>query len=235
MNYVMSDIHGEYDKFLEMLQIIDFKDEDTLYILGNAVDFGAEPIELLNEMADRPNIYPIIGNHERMAIDVLSLLMDDISEGRLDKLSPDTMKAIAGWKENGGMSTLEEFVKLVDEERQDVLDYLCDFAPFEVVDINNKTFILVHCGLGNFEKKGKKLKSYSVYDLTETDVDYEKQFFDDESVFIVSGHVPTYKLCGEDRIYYSHNNICINCGVAEGKKLACLCLDTLEEYYLYNL
>jgi len=232
MNYVMSDIHGEYDKYLEMLQKIDFCDEDTLYILGNTVDFGAEPIELLNEMADQPNVYPIIGSHERMAVDTLSLLMDDISEGRLDKLSPDTMKAIAHWKENGGTTTLEEFVKLINEERQDVLDYLCDFTPFEVVDIDNKTFILVHCGLGNFEKNGKKLKSYSVKELTDIEVDYEKQYFNDDSIFIVSGHVPTYKLCGEDRIYFSHNNICINCGVSEGRKLGCLCLETLEEFYV---
>ena len=232
MNYVMSDIHGEYDKFLEMLQKIDLQDDDTLYILGNAVDFGAEPIELLNEMADRPNIYPIIGDHERMAVDVLSLLMDDISEGRLDKLSPDTMKAIADWRENGGKTTLEGFIKLNEEERQDILDYLCDFSNFEVVDTDGKTFILVHQGLGEFESKGKKLKNYSVKDLTSTPVDYEKQYFDDDSIFIVSGHVPTYELCGEDKIYISHNNICINCGVYEGRKLACLCLDTMEEYYI---
>ena len=232
MNYVMSDIHGEYDKFLEMLQKIDLQDDDTLYILGNAVDFGAEPIELLNEMADRPNIYPIIGDHERMAVDVLSLLMDDISEGRLDKLSPDTMKAIADWRENGGKTTLEGFIKLNEEERQDILDYLCDFSNFEVVDTDGKTFILVHQGLGEFESKGKKLKNYSVKDLTSTPVDYEKQYFDDDSIFIVSGHVPTYELFGEDKIYISHNNICINCGVYEGRKLACLCLDTMEEYYI---
>lgn len=232
MNYVMSDIHGEYEKFLEMLQKIDLQDEDTLYILGNSVDFGAEPIELLNEMADRPNIYPIIGDHERMAVDVLSLLMDDISEGRLDKLSASTMQSIAEWRENGGQSTLEGFIRLLEEERKDILDYLCDFASFEVVDTGSRTFILVHCGLGNFEKKGKKLKNYSVKDLTCTDVDYDRQYFDDDSVFIVSGHVPTYKLCGEDKIYKSNNNICINCGVAEGRKLACLCLDNMKEFYV---
>ena len=47
MNYVMSDIHGEYDKFLEMLQKIDLQDDDTLYILGNVVDRGEELITLI--------------------------------------------------------------------------------------------------------------------------------------------------------------------------------------------
>ena len=86
MYYVMSDIHGEYDKFLEMLDKIKLQDEDTLYILGNVVDYGDEPMELLNEMADRPNVYPVIGNHDRIAIDVLTLLMDDILQGKLPEI-----------------------------------------------------------------------------------------------------------------------------------------------------
>ena len=31
--YVMSDLHGCYDKFKEMLNLIDFKNEDELYII----------------------------------------------------------------------------------------------------------------------------------------------------------------------------------------------------------
>ena len=37
MTYVMSDIHGEYDKYRKMLEQIDFCDEDTLYVLGDVV------------------------------------------------------------------------------------------------------------------------------------------------------------------------------------------------------
>lgn len=232
MNYVVSDIYGEYDKFLELLDLIKLRDEDTLYVLGNAIDIGEEPIEVLNEMADRPNIYPIIGDHERMAIDVLSRLMDDISEGKIDKLSADTMTAIAKWREMGGHTTLQEFIKLVEEERQDILDYLCDFTNFEAVETDGKTFILVHRGLGNFDKKGKKLKSYSVKELTQTEVDYNRKYFDDDSVFIVTGHVPTVELGGEHKIYQSNNNICINCSVSDGGRLGCLCLDTMEEFYI---
>ncbi len=33
-NYVIADIHGEYDAFEELLAKISFGDEDTLYILG---------------------------------------------------------------------------------------------------------------------------------------------------------------------------------------------------------
>lgn len=32
--YVTSDIHGEYDLFVRLLDIIKLQDQDTLYVLG---------------------------------------------------------------------------------------------------------------------------------------------------------------------------------------------------------
>ncbi len=49
MIYVMSDIHGEYDKYIKMLELINFSDEDELYILGDIVDRGKEPVKVLLE------------------------------------------------------------------------------------------------------------------------------------------------------------------------------------------
>ena len=40
MTYVMSDIHGEYEKYLKMLDLIGFRDEDELYVLGDVIDRG---------------------------------------------------------------------------------------------------------------------------------------------------------------------------------------------------
>ena len=36
--YVISDIHGEYEMFLELLGEIGLRAEDTLYILGDVLD-----------------------------------------------------------------------------------------------------------------------------------------------------------------------------------------------------
>ena len=38
MIYVMSDIHGKYDKFIKMLELIEFSENDELYILGDIFD-----------------------------------------------------------------------------------------------------------------------------------------------------------------------------------------------------
>ena len=48
--YVMSDIHGQYEKYLDMLGKISFSEDDTLYILGDVIDRGPEPVKVLMDM-----------------------------------------------------------------------------------------------------------------------------------------------------------------------------------------
>ncbi|MDD6083438.1 MAG: metallophosphoesterase, partial [Oscillospiraceae bacterium] len=52
----MSDIHGMYEKYLKMLDVIKFSDDDVLYILGDIIDRGPEPIEIILDIMTRPNI-----------------------------------------------------------------------------------------------------------------------------------------------------------------------------------
>lgn len=42
MIYAMSDIHGCYEAYCALLEKIQFSDEDTLYIVGDAIDRGEE-------------------------------------------------------------------------------------------------------------------------------------------------------------------------------------------------
>lgn len=66
MRYVISDIHGRYDQYLQLLKKINFSLEDDLYILGDVVDRGPEPIKVLQDIMQRPNVIFILGNHELM-------------------------------------------------------------------------------------------------------------------------------------------------------------------------
>ena len=61
--YAVSDIHGCYDELMELVKIINFSDEDTLYVLGDCVDRGPKPVEVLTWMMNKPNVIPIAGNH----------------------------------------------------------------------------------------------------------------------------------------------------------------------------
>lgn len=86
MIYAMSDIHGQFEQFRNLMEQIRFQKEDTLYILGDVVDRGPEPMKILKYMMTHSNIIPIIGNHEVMALPNLKLLIPEISQNFLDEL-----------------------------------------------------------------------------------------------------------------------------------------------------
>ena len=46
-------IHGCYEQYRLLLEKIRFSDNDKLYVLGDAVDRGPEPIKVLQDMMRR--------------------------------------------------------------------------------------------------------------------------------------------------------------------------------------
>ena len=64
MIYLTSDIHGCFKEFKRMLEYIHFGEGDFLYIIGDAVDRGDEPIAVLKYIMDHPNMELLLGNHE---------------------------------------------------------------------------------------------------------------------------------------------------------------------------
>ena len=232
MIYVISDIHGEYGKYMEMLEKIKFSDEDTLFVLGDVVDRGPEPIRLLEDMSARENVILLKGNHELMALNVLRKLNVEITKENADThLDNDTLHALMDWIRNGGRITLQGFKQLPREKRDDMLDYLADTLAYEIVETNEKTFLLVHAGLGNYRPE-KNLEEYTLEELLFARPDYQRQYFSNSDMYVVCGHTPTRFVTGMDEIYHSANNILIDCGAVYGGRLACLCLDTMQEFYV---
>ncbi len=71
MIYAVSDIHGCYEKYVQLLEIIRFSEGDTLYVLGDVVDRGSGGIRVLQHMKEHGNILPLRGNHEVLAASLL--------------------------------------------------------------------------------------------------------------------------------------------------------------------
>lgn len=231
--YVMSDIHGEYEKYRGMLKKIHFSDSDRLFVLGDVLDRGPEPMAVLLDMLGRWNVFPILGNHDLLGLDLLKKLSVEITEENYaSQIDVPVMNQLLDWISNGGQTTIETFRRLDEETRAMILDYLTEFSLYEVVDVGEKTFILVHAGLGHF-RKDKKLKEYTAQELLMERGDPNLRCFDDDSIYVVWGHTPTQLISGSAEIYHNCNHICIDCGACqEGGRLACLCLDTMEEFYI---
>ena len=102
MIYAMSDIHRQYEQFLTLLEQIGIRKEDTLYILGDVVDRGPEPMKILKYMMAHSNIIPIIGNHEVMALSSLKLMLNEITEDFLNRLSAEQLENLEDWMRLNG-------------------------------------------------------------------------------------------------------------------------------------
>ena len=72
MTYLMSDLHGCYEEYIKMLNLINFNDNDTLYILGDICDRGPSPMKILLHMMKHDNVIPIYGNHDVYTLNTLS-------------------------------------------------------------------------------------------------------------------------------------------------------------------
>lgn len=59
--------------------------------------------------------------------------------------------------------------------------------------------------------------------------DYTNNAFKD--AYLITGHVPT----ADGKILKKNHHICIDGGCVFGQNLACLCLDTMDEFYVKKL
>ena len=230
--YVISDIHGQYDKFIAMLDAINLRDTDTLYVLGDILDRGPHPIKVMLKLMEMPNAICIVGNHEYMAAEVLSFLMQEVTDRSLDELDYKTLDNLVTWQYNGAKTTIDEFRELDAEMQAEVIDFIKDMSIYEELTVGGKEYLLVHAGLGDFEP-AKDILDYSLHDLVWKQADYSRQYFDDK--IVITGHTPTQFIKGNPKpgfIYRQNNHIAIDCGAyLEDGRLAAVCLETGEEFY----
>ncbi len=231
MIYCMSDIHGQYEKYCKMLEKIKFSSDDVLYVIGDVVDRAEGGIRILQDMMYRENVIPIIGNHEYMAYSILPKLNTEIKDETIDMLDENFVEGLLNWQMNGGDCTITEFSKLNKDDKEEIIDYLSEFSLYEIVKVNGNKFVLVHAGIDNFEKS-RSMEDYGIEELIFNRCQYNVQHFND--AYLVTGHTPTF-LIEEDcrgKIYKKNNNIAIDTGCCYGEQLACICLNTLEEFYV---
>lgn len=235
MIYVISDIHGQIEKYIAMLEKINLSDSDTLYVLGDIVDRGKGGIEILFDMMKRPNVIPILGNHEYMMVQVLKQLLKPITDQTISEFNEDKLLSLQHWLADGGDKTLEELKAYSVEDKEILLDYITEeFSLLEKVTVNNNTFILTHAGLDNFSPK-RGLESYDLHEVLFKKPDYSTKYYD--ASYLVTGHTPTFLINPKNtgKIFKENMHIAIDCGAAypdAGGRLGCICLNTLEEFYV---
>ncbi len=228
MTYVVSDLHGSFEKFKKLLKEIRFCDDDVMYVLGDVVDYGDESMELLGDLSIRYNVYPIVGEHDYTALKMLSGFEKMLKSGE----TPDKkfITRMTEWVADGGQSTLDSFRTLDAEMKEGIIDYLSDMTLYEELEVGGKEYLLVHAGIAGF-KKGVDLEELDPEAFFTEALDLTKRYFDDKTIIV--GHVPTTEENGGDgRIFFGNGSIAIDCGEARGGTIGCLRLEDMKEFYV---
>jgi len=187
---------------------------DTLYILGDVIDRGEEPLKCLQYIMETKNICLIMGNHEQMMLDYYA-------------------KTDYNWLRNGCSGMKRQFNKLPKREQDIIFKYLRGRPYYKTIGVKGRRYFLSHAGLA----AGIPFKYQTPEDLT-----WSREEFHDfsalKSHICIFGHTPTPNLnpdefsCGVWFDTRYEDKICIDSGCIWGGALACLRLDDGKIFYV---
>lgn len=229
MIYVLSDIHGNERRFNSILQQINLRSEDTLYVLGDVVDRHPGGIRILQKIMSMPNAKMILGNHEYMMLRALGCPRDD---------NRDDGGALEHWYRNGGSLTHNCFKRIRKTTRREMIEYLLNLPLNIDIEVNGKAYKLVHAApLEEYDPQDryKNPIHFTVWKRFENDYTFSGDYT------LIFGHTPTqyYQAQIPMEVWYGHRMIGIDCGSGypeEGEnseygRLACLRLDDGTVFY----
>lgn len=131
--YVFSDVHGHNKTLERLLEQVQPGDEDEIWVLGDLVDRGPDPVGVIHTCRALPNAHILMGNHEDMMLSFFH--------------SPHDLSLSFQWELNGGNTTKKGLSKLKESELIDIIDWAESLPLGAHVNVNDRNYLLVHAGL----------------------------------------------------------------------------------------
>ena len=224
--YCISDVHGEFDRYQKIFDIIQFTDSDTMYVIGDVIDRNPGGIDIIHDIMSRPNVHLLMGNHELMCIQTLGSKYYTLGTKHL-------------WSSNGGSVTRRELIYHISSaDRREIIRYLESLPDHLDITVDGTVFHLVH---------GFPAETTSERVWNRIESDSVSPYPADE--FLIVGHTPVCFLRNDVDKYFTdiiarseHMRIClkdnifdIDCGCGnptDTRRLACLRLNDFEEFYV---
>jgi serine/threonine protein phosphatase 1 len=168
--YAISDIHGCFDTFYELLiRQIDLKKSDRLILLGDYIDRGDKSKEVIDFIVDLDkngfDITPLSGNHEAMLLESFQ--------------NPGMLPL---WYMNSGMTTLHSFgIRDIRDIDKKYIDFFMNLRYYDT----SGSFIFVHAGFNDFAPDPFSDKHGMIWECS---MQYDNPVFKGKT--IIHGHRP---------------------------------------------
>lgn len=233
---VISDIHGELDKFCRLLQKAQYRpQEDQLILLGDYIDRGPDSkgvIEKVRELKKQGAIV-LKGNHDDWMI----------------KAFEQDPVIVERWMRNGGVKTLRSYDHPAEYPNEGIDDYMKQLTGSIAGLRKSSSLVAEHleflAGLDYYHEMDDFVFVHGgvhpTTPLAETDPyvliwirnEFHKGYKGEKTV--VFGHTTTDNLHGHNsyEVYFGQNNIIgIDGGAVFGGRLNCLELPSRKVYYV---
>lgn len=256
--YVISDIHGCYDAFINMLEKIGFTEEDQLILAGDYIDRGNQSFEMLKWIENAPdNVLLIKGNHDAEFMQCIHIILSFIKKIHISVTNNKDLYNIyvlLKSKLNIEMfdyyGTIEHLILNNNVTLDDLIKWkeiINNMPLYFKIFINGCRHIITHAGYieeNDFLKISNKyedIESFYLY-AREDSIKYGGQ----KDSIIVSGHTPTISkgLFFNDGNVFSYTDSSkrctfynIDCGKVYyskeniNAKLACIRLEDKKIFY----
>ena len=246
--YLLSDIHGAYDRLTGLLDMIKPDIEggtDELYILGDYGDWGERSIETFRyvmELDKSPHVHCIKGNHDLMFEEQLR------DPGRLD---PNWYYA------NMGMKTWDEYIRLKEKERLEIGEWIKNLKYSFEFEVDGELYMAAHA-YPYFGNRGNLGYFYTTHDAVWMRLGWDSDPFRDyhgrkKYRALICGHTITRGYYRDSGLKQAHDHNCIykgphfigiDCGAkcieyghlwkdeARAARLAALRIEDMKEFYV---
>lgn len=227
MKYCVSDVHGEYDMTLRLLDEINFSDDDTLIVVGDVIDKGRDSVRLANFIFSLANSVCVLGNHE---YDFLKRYRAMTREDGVDY--DRVLDALRGYFPYDG--------RLLDWDTVDGFESMLSYYEGD-------GFLCVHAG-APLDGEGRILPLDGVHI---EQLVYDRAFKEPRTRVrsdkcVLFGHTPTCAISGDYKIIKyrredtpydgrdirAYSRVHLDTGVYLTDTLGCFCLDTCECFYV---
>lgn len=226
MIYCISDIHGEYELFVRLMDKIAFSASDELYVCGDIIDKGDESVRLAKLLFAMSNVHCVMGNHEHAFLRYYTHLMECEETENYDNVLQKLQSYIPG----DGC--------LLDWETVDKFESL----PYY---IDTEKFICVHAGV----PLDKDKRMLPIEKATPEQLIYDRTFKEPKAETgaekcIFFGHTPTSYIAGKaDILAYQRQGkagniiddyykVHLDTGTTLNGVIGCFCVDTCRDIYV---
>ncbi len=141
--YVFSDVHGHNKPLERLLEKVQPSSEDEVWVLGDMVDRGPDPIGVIRTCRAIPNVHILMGNHEDMLLEFFH--------------HPHKPLVTFQWELNGGYTTKEGLGRLTEHELVDLIDWMENLQLSAHIEVGGRPYLLVHAGIRplNFSSRSR--------------------------------------------------------------------------------